>query len=77
MLSKIGKTEKDRYYLTSHYVECKKAEVMKTKSRTMVSRGSEVGKLGKGYLRIQTCKQEMSSGDVMHSIVIIVNNTVS
>ena len=75
-LSKIRKTEKDKYYLTSRYVECKKAKLIKTKSRTMDSRGWEVGKLGKGYLRIQICKQEMSSGDVMHSIVIIVNNTI-
>lgn len=36
-----------------------------------------VGKVGEGAQKVQTCSYEVSCGDVMSSMVTIVNNTGS
>ena len=51
MLSKISHTEKDKYL----YVESKKAELIKTESRIVVTRDWGLRYLGIYYLRVHTC----------------------
>ena len=59
------------------YVESKKAKLIETGSRMVVSRGCESGKWGhvcKGY-RLPVMGW-VSSGDGMYSRVTLVNNTI-
>ena len=47
-----------------------------TKSRLRVFRGWREGEMGRFWIKVTNFKLQISSGDLMYSMVIIVNNTV-
>ena len=49
MLSKISKTEKDKYYMISLICGILKAKLVETESRMVAPRGWEVGKMRKEH----------------------------
>ena len=54
----------------------KKAELLEAETRIMVPRDFRGESTGRDVnQRIQTCSYKISSGDIMYSMLIIVNNT--
>lgn len=56
-------------------MESKRTELIETETRTVVTRGSEVGEMGRCWSKTTnfSVSGEGSSGDLMYSMVINVN----
>ena len=83
MLSEISHTEKNKYLMISltcrivnRHTHTHTPDLKDTENRFVVARGAGVSKTGKWGQKVQFQLQSKHYGGIIHSMVIIRNNTV-